>query len=159
MSQNNVSKAITFTLNVTETLEDLNARYAQALIPLSVTFGFFTLFGFLGNLLILVVFSLSRGYKRNNFKVFVLTLGVIDIITCVTWTSYELPYREIILDSPSTVVNIRTFHRKTEVFSLSTETKKHTVFSWDCPFNFFKNLIFYYLIFCFIVWSFQLILL
>ena len=84
-----------------------------------------------------------------------------DIITCVTLTitSYELPYREIILDSPSTVVNIRTFHRKTEVFSLSTETKKHTVFSWDCPFNFFKNLIFYYLIFCFIVWSFQLILL
>ena len=82
-----------------------------------------------------------------------------DIITCVTWTSYELPYREIILDSPSTVVNIRTFHRKTEVFSLSTETKKHTVFSWDCPFNFFKNLIFYCLIFCFIVWSFQLILL
>ena len=54
-----------------------------------------------------------------------------DIITCVTLTitSYELPYREIILDSPSTVVNIRTFHRKTEVFSLSTETKKHTVFS------------------------------
>ncbi|KAH3803051.1 alpha-2A adrenergic receptor-like [Dreissena polymorpha] len=90
MNQNNVSEAITLTLNLTETLEDLNARYAQALTPLSVTFGLFTLFGFLGNLLILVVFSLSRDYKRNNFKVFVLTLGVIDIITCVTLIPAEI---------------------------------------------------------------------
>ncbi|KAH3803911.1 hypothetical protein DPMN_132183 [Dreissena polymorpha] len=90
MNQHSLSETITLTLNVTETLEDLNARYAKALIPLSVTFGFFTLFGFLGNLLILVVFSLSRDYKRNNFKVFVLTLGVIDIITCVTLLPAEI---------------------------------------------------------------------
>lgn len=76
--------------NQTETLEELNARYAEALLPLTVTFGFFTFLGFLGNGIILLVFTLSRDYRRNNFKVFVLTLGVIDIITCVTLLPAEM---------------------------------------------------------------------
>ncbi|XP_052222261.1 D(1A) dopamine receptor-like [Dreissena polymorpha] len=73
-----------------ESLEDLNKRYADALLPLTITFGVFTLFGFLGNLLILIVFSLSREYRRNNFKVFVLTLAVIDLITCMTLMPAEM---------------------------------------------------------------------
>lgn len=76
--------------NLTETLEHLNERYAEALLPLTVTFGFFTLLGFLGNLVIILVFTLSHDYKRNNFKVFVLTLGVIDIITCCTLIPAEM---------------------------------------------------------------------
>lgn len=76
--------------NGTETLDQLNARYAKALLPLTVTFGFFTLLGFLGNGIILLVFSISRDYRRNNFKVFVLTLGVIDIITCLTLIPAEM---------------------------------------------------------------------
>ena len=80
----------TYDGNTTETLEHLNARYAEALLPLTVTFGFFTFLGFLGNGIILLVFTLSRDYRRNNFKVFVLTLGVIDIITCVTLIPAEM---------------------------------------------------------------------
>lgn len=76
--------------NQTESLEILNARYATALLPLTVTFGFFVLFGFLGNLLIILVFTLSRDYRRNNFKIFVLTLAVIDIITCLTLIPAEM---------------------------------------------------------------------
>ncbi|XP_045189536.2 alpha-2A adrenergic receptor-like [Mercenaria mercenaria] len=86
----NSSNADTIINNRTETLEQLNDRYAEALLPLTVTFGFFTLFGIFGNLIILLVFTLSRDYKRNNFKVFVLTLGVIDIITCCTLIPAEM---------------------------------------------------------------------
>ncbi|KAH3803068.1 hypothetical protein DPMN_156767 [Dreissena polymorpha] len=73
-----------------ESLDDLNSRYADALLPLTILFGVFTFFGFFGNLLILVVFSLSREYRRNNFKVFVLTLAGIDLITCVTLIPAEM---------------------------------------------------------------------
>ncbi|KAH3802816.1 alpha-2A adrenergic receptor-like [Dreissena polymorpha] len=73
-----------------ESLDDLNSRYADAALPLTIIFGFFTFFGFFGNLLILVVFSFSREYRRNNFKVFVLTLAVIDLITCVTLLPAEM---------------------------------------------------------------------
>ncbi|XP_052224370.1 neuropeptide FF receptor 2-like [Dreissena polymorpha] len=73
-----------------ESLDDLNSRYADALLPLTITFGVFTFTGFFGNLLILVVFSLSREYRGNNFKAFVLTLAVIDLITCVTLIPAEM---------------------------------------------------------------------
>ncbi|XP_052787791.1 cholecystokinin receptor type A-like [Mya arenaria] len=73
-----------------ESLDELNDRYARTLLPLTVIFGFFAIFGFLGNILILVVFSLSRDYKRNNFKVFVLTLAVIDLVICVTFIPAEM---------------------------------------------------------------------
>ncbi|XP_052788063.1 cholecystokinin receptor type A-like isoform X1 [Mya arenaria] len=76
--------------NRMESLDELNDRYARALLPLTITFGFFAIFGFLGNILILVVFSLSREYKRNNFKVFVLTLAVIDLVICVTLIPAEM---------------------------------------------------------------------
>ncbi|XP_052790355.1 alpha-2A adrenergic receptor-like [Mya arenaria] len=76
--------------NQTESLDELNDRYARALLPLTITFGFFAVFGFFGNLLILLVFSLSRDYKRNNFKVFVLTLAVIDMVICITLIPAEM---------------------------------------------------------------------
>ncbi|XP_052788709.1 cholecystokinin receptor type A-like [Mya arenaria] len=74
----------------TESLDELNDRYARALLPLTITFGFFAVFGFFGNLIILLVFSLSRDYKRNNFKVFVLTLAVIDLVICITLIPAEM---------------------------------------------------------------------
>ncbi|KAH3802817.1 hypothetical protein DPMN_156507 [Dreissena polymorpha] len=40
----------------TERLLDLNDRYARALLPLTITFGFFMVLGFFGNLLIIVIF-------------------------------------------------------------------------------------------------------
>lgn len=75
--------------NLTEPLEHLNARYAEALLPLTVTFGVFTFLGCTGNLVILLVFFLSREYRRN-FKIFVLTLGVIDFLTCITLIPAEM---------------------------------------------------------------------
>ncbi|XP_052788711.1 cholecystokinin receptor type A-like [Mya arenaria] len=74
----------------TESLDDLNDRYARALLPLTIAFGFLAVFGFFGNLIILLVFSLSRDYKRNNFKVFVLTLAVIDLVICLILIPAEM---------------------------------------------------------------------
>ncbi|KAH3803073.1 hypothetical protein DPMN_156773 [Dreissena polymorpha] len=74
----------------TERLLDLNDRYARALLPLTITFGFFMVFGFFGNLLIIVIFIKSPEYKGNNFKVFVLTLAVIDLITSITLIPAEM---------------------------------------------------------------------
>ncbi|XP_052787775.1 alpha-2A adrenergic receptor-like [Mya arenaria] len=76
--------------NKTESLDELNDRYASELLPLTITFGIFAVFGFFGNLIILIVFSLSRDYKRNNFKVFVLTLAVIDLVICGTLIPAEM---------------------------------------------------------------------
>ncbi|XP_052790956.1 neuromedin-U receptor 2-like [Mya arenaria] len=76
--------------NQTESLDELNDRYARALLPLTIAFGFFAVFGFLGNLIILLVFFFSRDYKRNNFKVFVLTLAVIDLVICGTLIPAEM---------------------------------------------------------------------
>lgn len=90
MSQHNITNGTTDATNLTESLDHLNSRFAEALLPLTVTFGLFTFLGFLGNLLIILVFTLSRDYKRNNFKVFVLTLAVIDIVTCVTLIPAEM---------------------------------------------------------------------
>lgn len=75
---------------ITESLDDLNKRFADALLPLTATFGVFAFAGFFGNLLILLVFSLSREYRSNNFKIFVLCLAVIDIITCITLIPAEM---------------------------------------------------------------------
>ena len=79
-----------FEVNRTETLSELNARFAEHLLPLTVTFGGFTVLGFFGNLLILLVFSLSREYRKNNFRIFVLTLAIIDFITCLTLIPAEM---------------------------------------------------------------------
>ena len=76
--------------NLTETLEDLNKRFADALLPLTATFGLFAFAGFFGNLLILLVFSLSREYRKNNFKIFVICLAIIDFITCITLIPAEM---------------------------------------------------------------------
>ena len=76
--------------SLTESLEDLNKRFADALLPLTATFGVFAFAGFFGNLLILLVFSLSREYKKNNFKIFVLCLAIIDFITCITLIPAEM---------------------------------------------------------------------
>ena len=64
-----------------ESQEDLNYRYANALLPSTITFGFFTAIGIIGNIAVLVVFSFGREFKNNNFKIFVICLGIIDLLT------------------------------------------------------------------------------
>ena len=65
-----------------ESQEALNIRYANALLPSTIIFGFFTAIGIIGNIAVLVVFSLGREFKNNNFKIFVLCLGIVDLLTC-----------------------------------------------------------------------------
>lgn len=69
--------------NETESHEALNIRYANALLPLTVIFGFFAAIGVIGNILVLIVFSLGREFRNNNFKIFVICLGIVDLLTCV----------------------------------------------------------------------------
>ncbi|XP_052770444.1 cholecystokinin receptor type A-like [Mya arenaria] len=64
-----------------ESPDDLNVRYATAILPLTVTFGLFAVIGVAGNIIVLLVFSLGRAYRHNNFRVFVLCLGTIDLLT------------------------------------------------------------------------------
>lgn len=64
-----------------ETQEDFNKRYADALLPLTITFGLFTLVGVVGNIIVLFVFVFGRAYRNNNFRVFVICLGIIDLLT------------------------------------------------------------------------------
>lgn len=69
--------------NTTEPHEELNARYANALLPLTIIFGLFAAIGVIGNILVLLVFSLGREFRNNNFKIFVICLGLVDLLTCV----------------------------------------------------------------------------
>ncbi|KAL3864661.1 hypothetical protein ACJMK2_006325 [Sinanodonta woodiana] len=71
-------------------LEKVNEKYALSLIPVTVIFGIFTILGVLGNILVLVVFFTSSYYKKNNFKVFVICIGLIDLITSVSLIPAEI---------------------------------------------------------------------
>ncbi|KAK3609664.1 hypothetical protein CHS0354_035950 [Potamilus streckersoni] len=73
-----------------ETLDNLNTRYASALLPLSIIFGFLAFAGLVGNTIVLLVFSLSHEYNKSNFKVFALFLGIIDLVTCITIIPAEI---------------------------------------------------------------------
>ena len=66
-----------------ETTDQLNERYADALFPVTITFGFFALVGVVGNGFVLVVFSLGREYRKSNFRVFVICLAIIDFLTSI----------------------------------------------------------------------------
>ncbi|XP_052783219.1 5-hydroxytryptamine receptor 4-like [Mya arenaria] len=64
-----------------ESTDDLNKRYANALLPLTVTFGLFTICGVLGNIIVLVAFSLGRASRNSTFRVFVICLASVDLLT------------------------------------------------------------------------------
>ncbi|XP_052227050.1 alpha-2C adrenergic receptor-like isoform X3 [Dreissena polymorpha] len=61
--------------------DELNERFASAILPLTITFGVFAVTGVAGNIIVLIVFSLGRAYRNNNFRVFVVCLGLIDLLT------------------------------------------------------------------------------
>lgn len=64
-----------------ESEEEINIRYADALLPLTVIFGLFSLVGVVGNIIVLLVFGPGRAYRHNNFRVFVICLAIIDLLT------------------------------------------------------------------------------
>lgn len=79
-------------LNVSsrETLEVLNARYAAALLPFSVILGCIGFFGIVGNIFVFIVYGFGRKFKDKKFRYYVLTLAVIDFITCLTLIPAEI---------------------------------------------------------------------
>ncbi|XP_060600167.1 alpha-2A adrenergic receptor-like [Ruditapes philippinarum] len=64
-----------------ESQEEMNTRYADKLLPLTVLFGFFSFVGVVGNIIVLLVFGPGSAYRRNNFRVFVVCLAIIDLLT------------------------------------------------------------------------------
>jgi len=75
---------------LTETADELNLRYANTLLPLATLFGVFCVLGISGNIVVLCVFSHSREYKTTNFKVFVIGIAIIDLLTCITLIPAEI---------------------------------------------------------------------
>ena len=75
---------------LTETVGELNLRYANTLIPLATLLGIFCVLGISGNIIVLCAFSLGREYKTTNFKVFVICIAVIDLLTCITLIPAEI---------------------------------------------------------------------
>lgn len=73
-----------------ETLDELNFRYAQALIPFAVILGVFCIIGIVGNIIVLAVFSFSQEYRNTNFKIFVLCLAAVDLLSCITLIPAEI---------------------------------------------------------------------
>lgn len=82
---NNISSASKY-----ESLDHLNARYSKALLPLTVFLAILAVIGVVGNIIVILVFSISREYKNSNFKIFVLCLAVVDLITCVSLIPAEV---------------------------------------------------------------------
>jgi len=77
-------------LVLTETVRELNLRYANTLLPLAIVLVIFCVLGVCGNISVLCVFSFGREYKTTNFKVFVICIAVIDLLTCITLIPAEI---------------------------------------------------------------------
>ncbi|KAL4232121.1 hypothetical protein ACF0H5_009696 [Mactra antiquata] len=75
---------------INETLEELDARYSSTLLPLAVLFGILCVIGVLGNIGVIAVFCFSKEYRNTNFKIFVLFLAAIDLLSCVALMPAEM---------------------------------------------------------------------
>jgi len=73
-----------------ETTDELNARYAAALLPLTVIFAIFTVVGVLGNAGVIVVFSLGRASHNSTFRVFAIFLAIVDLMACALLLPSEI---------------------------------------------------------------------
>ncbi|KAL4231912.1 hypothetical protein ACF0H5_009488 [Mactra antiquata] len=71
-------------------LDQLNERYASTLLPFTIILGFFGLIGIVGNILVFIVYGCGKQFKDKKFRVYVLTLAFIDLITCLTLIPAEM---------------------------------------------------------------------
>ncbi|KAK3609587.1 hypothetical protein CHS0354_038584 [Potamilus streckersoni] len=81
------------TMNSTEEDErliELNSAYARALLPVTILLGFISVMGLIGNLIVVAIFSKSREYSKDNFRVFVLFLAAIDMMGCAFLVPAEI---------------------------------------------------------------------
>ena len=71
------------------TLNDINTEEAQLLLPVVIYTLVMIIAGFLGNFHVFLV--VRRGYKHHStFRIFVLTLAIVDMIMCVTTMPFEV---------------------------------------------------------------------
>lgn len=75
-------------LNNSRTVEDLNDEITRDVMPVTVFIGLEMTVGFVGNILILLVYS--KRYKRVNFRYFVLALAIVDFTSCCTTLPGEI---------------------------------------------------------------------
>ncbi|KAH3886816.1 hypothetical protein DPMN_010829 [Dreissena polymorpha] len=73
-----------------ETLEEMNERYASAMTPFAVIIGIFFFIGIFGNTIVIAAYSFSREYKNTNYKLFVICIAVIDLLSCVCLLPAEI---------------------------------------------------------------------
>ena len=73
-----------------EMLDELNARYATTLIPFTILLGLFGVIGIVGNILVFIVYGWGQKFKDKKFRYYVLTLAVIDFVTCLTLIPAEM---------------------------------------------------------------------
>ena len=89
-------------------LEELNDEMTQSVLPVTIFVGIETVFGFLGNLLVLYVFLFR--YHACNFKYFVLCLAVIDITSTLTTMPGEILTQTFWYEYPFPVIcKIKSF--------------------------------------------------
>lgn len=79
-------------------VEELNKNLTMVVLPVTIFIGVEAVFGFFGNILILIIYT--KRYERSNFRYFVLSMAVIDLTSCLTalpgeifsqmnWYTYE----------------------------------------------------------------------
>lgn len=88
-SLDNYNRTLNGTLTA-ETLDQLNARYASALLPFTVILGCFGVVGIIGNILVFIVYGFGKKFKDKKFRYYVLTLAFTDLITCFTLIPAEM---------------------------------------------------------------------
>lgn len=71
-----------------ELIEELNDAMTQAVLPVTTFVGIETVLGFLGNLLVIYVFSCR--YHVCNFRYFVLCMAFLDLTSCLTTMPGEM---------------------------------------------------------------------
>ncbi|KAH3886774.1 uncharacterized protein LOC127865201 [Dreissena polymorpha] len=117
MEKNNTNLSIA---SLVETLDTLNARYAAALTPFAAILGIFCVIGLLGNIIVIMVFSFSNEYSNTNFKLFVLSLAVVDTLSCVTLMPAEIVKTHHYFSFPdSTPCKVKCFFN---VFAMTAAT-------------------------------------
>ncbi|XP_053407707.1 cholecystokinin receptor type A-like [Mercenaria mercenaria] len=75
-------------LNTSGLREELNKNMAHTVLPVTIFIGMEQVFGFFGNILILIVYS--GRYKRTNFRYFVITMATLDFTSCCTTLPGEI---------------------------------------------------------------------
>lgn len=73
-----------------ETLDELNIRYAHKLLPFTLILGLLCFIGIVGNSIVIMVFLYSREYRNTNFKIFVLCLAFVDLMSSITLLPAEM---------------------------------------------------------------------